>query len=58
MIKCENCGNVISDGFVIKSASVIQINYRERLFNVKCRKCKTWLERVPLGRLIRLDLLK
>ena len=57
MIKCSECDNVLSDGFIIKAVSVIQINYKEGLCNIKCRKCKTWMERVPLSKLIRLDLI-
>ena len=57
MIKCSECDNILSDGFIIKAVSVIQINYKERLCNIKCRKCKTWMERVPLSKLIRLDLI-
>ncbi len=57
MIKCSNCDNILSDGFIIKAVSVIQINYREQLCNIKCRKCKHWEERVPLKKLIRLDLI-
>ena len=58
MIECENCGNTMSDGYIIKSVAVIQINYKELMCNVKCRKCKTWTERIPLSRLIKLDLIK
>ena len=57
MIKCSECDNILSDGFIIKAVSVIQINYKERLCNIKCRKCKHWEERIPLKRLIRLDLI-
>lgn len=57
MIKCSNCDNILSDGFIIKAVAVIQINYKERLCNIKCRKCKHWEERVPLKQLIRLDLI-
>ena len=57
MIKCSNCDNILSDGFIIKAVSVIQINYKENLCNIKCRKCKNWEERVPLKNLIRLDLI-
>jgi len=56
MIKCQNCGNILSDGFVIKAVSVIQINYKEGLCNIKCRKCKTWIEREDLASLLRFDL--
>jgi len=52
MIKCE-CGNIISDTYIIKSVSVIQINYKEQLCNIKCRKCKKWNERIPLNKLIK-----
>jgi len=58
MIKCKNCNNIISDGFIIKSTSVIQINYKEQLVNVRCRKCKTWIERLPISALLRIDLIK
>ena len=58
MIKCANCGNVISDGFIIKSVSVIEINYQKGLVNCKCRKCKTWNERLPINKLIRTDLVQ
>jgi hypothetical protein len=58
MIKCENCGNILSDGFIVKAVSVIQINYKEQLCNIKCRKCKSWCERIPLSDLIRLDLIR
>jgi len=57
MIKCE-CGNLISDTMVIKSVSVIQIDYKDRLCNVKCRKCKQWLERIPLENLLNLKAIK
>jgi hypothetical protein len=53
MIKCEKCGNIISDTMVIKAVAVIQINYKEQLCNVKCRKCKNFIERIPLSQLIR-----
>jgi hypothetical protein len=58
MVKCENCGNTLSDGFIIKAVSVIQVNYKEQLCNIKCRKCKTWCERIPISNLLRLDLLR
>jgi len=53
MIKCEKCGNIISDTMIIKAVSVIQINYKEQLCNIKCRKCKHFMERIPLNELIR-----
>ncbi len=58
MIKCTNCANVLSDGFILKGIAVVQINYRESKCNIRCRKCKTWMERVPLKDLIRIDLIK
>lgn len=58
MIKCTECGNVLSDGFIIKAVSVIQVDYKHQLCNVRCRKCKQWYERVPLHKLIRLDLIR
>jgi hypothetical protein len=58
MIKCDNCKNIISDGMVIKAVSVIQINYKEQLCNVKCRKCKQWIERIPLSELFLIHLIK
>ena len=58
MIKCSNCANILSDGFILKGIAVIQLNYREQLCNVKCRRCKTFNERIPLKELIRLDLIK
>jgi len=57
MIKCDKCGNVISDGTIIKAVSVIQLNYKEQLCNVKCRKCKQWMERVPINKLFLTNLL-
>lgn len=58
MIKCTSCDTILSDGFLLKSIAVIQINYREQLCNIKCRKCKTFMERVQLKDLIRVDLIK
>jgi len=58
MIKCDNCGNILSDGFVIKAISVIQINYKEQLCNIKCRKCKSWSERQPLADLLKTNLIR
>jgi len=58
MIKCDKCDTVLSDGFLLKSIAVVQINYNEQLINIKCRKCKNWLERIPLSHLFRLDLIK
>ena len=55
MIKCSQCENVISDLNVIKAVSVIQIDYAQRLCNVKCRKCKNFMERIPLSNLININ---
>ena len=55
MIKCSQCENVISDLNVIKAVSVIQICYEEQLCNVKCRKCKNFMERIPLSNLININ---
>jgi len=58
MIECKTCGNILSNGYIIKSTSVIQVNYKEGLVNIKCRKCKNWIERVPLSELLNFDLIK
>ena len=55
MIKCKECGNILSDEYVIKATSVIQIDYINKLCNVKCRKCKQWMEQIPLSDLINID---
>lgn len=47
MITCE-CGAIIYDNIILKNVSVIQINKEKQLMNIKCRKCKRWLERVPV----------
>lgn len=58
MIICPNCQNVLSDTKIIKAVSVIQINYEAQLVNCRCRKCKTWIERVPISDLIDIKLIK
>jgi len=58
MIKCVNCDNVLSDGYIIKATAVIQIDYQSQLVNIKCRRCKQWNEKIPLDKLIRTELVR
>lgn len=48
MIICPGCGSVISDGTIIKNVAIIQISPDKTLVNIKCRKCKEWLIRIPV----------
>ena len=58
MIVCPTCQNVISDTYIIKATAVIQINYEEHLCNIRCRKCKNWILRIPFTDLIDITKLK
>jgi hypothetical protein len=51
MVKCE-CGNVISNGVIIKGIAVVQISKDKKEVNIKCRKCKRWVHNVPISDLL------
>ena len=54
MVKCK-CGNVISNGIIIKGASVIEVSKDKTICNIRCKKCKRWLTNVPIAQLFKED---